>query len=230
MPYGAHAEIDLVEIELQDFLLRKRPLDADGEQRLLELAVQILLVGQQEILGHLLGDGGGAFGPPLAPILEILVDRTRDAGEIQAAMLVEAPVLGRQESLNDHLRDDVDGHKNAPLTRVLRHQRTVIGMDARHDGRFVLCQPLVVRQILRGPPHVEADDRRGCQEQHHAGSEGEREQAEQPAALLAPPLGPRWRWRRQDLNRSHSNEIPDISCCLVRCIARSKRDARWFAH
>src|ERR1043165_413799 len=43
----------------------------------------------------------------------------------------------------------------------------------------------------------------------------EGEQAQQPAALLAPPSGA-WRLRwRQDLDWSHRNEIPGISCCLV---------------
>ena len=63
----AHAEIDLVEVELEDLLLGEGALDADGEHRLLELAIELLLAGQQEVLGDLLGDGGGALGPPPLP-------------------------------------------------------------------------------------------------------------------------------------------------------------------
>ena len=59
---GADAEVDLVEVELEDLVLRVGALDADGEDRLLQLALELLLARQQEVLGHLLGDGRGALG------------------------------------------------------------------------------------------------------------------------------------------------------------------------
>ena len=62
---GAAAEIDLVEIELENAVLRENLLDPQREQRLLDLALERDLVGQQEILGDLLGDGRGADRPPI---------------------------------------------------------------------------------------------------------------------------------------------------------------------
>ena len=183
---GAHAEIDLVEIELEDLVLGVGALDADGEDRFLELAVELLLARQQEVLGHLLGDGGGAFGAPSCrQFCEIVVDGAADAGEIEPAVLVEALVLGRQERGDDQLRDDVDGHEDAPLARVLGHQAAVVRMDARHDRRLVLGEALVVGQVARGFPDEEPDDRRGRQEQHDARRKTKAEQAQQPAALCA---------------------------------------------
>ncbi len=102
-PIRSDAEIDLVEIELEDLLLGEGPLDADGENRLLQLAIQVLLARQQEVLGDLLRDGGGTLRAPLAPVLEILVERAGDAREVESAVLEEAPVLRRQEGVDDDL-------------------------------------------------------------------------------------------------------------------------------
>ena len=60
---GAEAEIDLVEIELEDLLLGIGALDLEREQRFLDLALERDLVGQKEVLGDLLGDGRGALRP-----------------------------------------------------------------------------------------------------------------------------------------------------------------------
>ena len=57
---GAEAEEDLVEVELEDLVLGVGLLDAEREDRFLDLAVERLLVGEQEVLGDLLGDGRGA--------------------------------------------------------------------------------------------------------------------------------------------------------------------------
>src|SRR5262249_60760280 len=47
---GAHAEIDFVEIELEDALLREGALDLHRQQRFLNLARERQLVGEQEVL------------------------------------------------------------------------------------------------------------------------------------------------------------------------------------
>jgi hypothetical protein len=58
---GAHAEIDFVEIEFEDVLLGEGALDLHRQQRFLDLARERQLVGAQEVLGDLLGDGGGTL-------------------------------------------------------------------------------------------------------------------------------------------------------------------------
>ena len=45
---GAHAEIDLIEIELEDLLLGEGALDADGKDRLLQLALDGLVAATRE--------------------------------------------------------------------------------------------------------------------------------------------------------------------------------------
>ena len=94
---GANAEIDLVEIQLEDLVLRVGTLDADGEDSLLELALHRALAAEQEVLGDLLGDRRATLGTPVVTLdlgLDDFEDGTRDALEVDAAMLVEAAVLG----------------------------------------------------------------------------------------------------------------------------------------
>ena len=55
------AEVDLVEVELEDLLLGIGGLDADAEQDFANLAVERAIRAQEEILRHLLGDGRGAL-------------------------------------------------------------------------------------------------------------------------------------------------------------------------
>src|ERR1700722_1372068 len=103
-PVSAETEIDFVEIKLEDLVLAVGTLDLEGEQRLLDLARERYLVGQQEGLGDLLGDGGGALRPTaLAEVLDVEQSGARDAAEIKPAMLVEILVLGRDEGVGDEL-------------------------------------------------------------------------------------------------------------------------------
>ena len=57
---SAATEINLVQIKLEDLFLGEGALDADGKDRLLQLALHRLVARQEEVLGHLLGDGRGA--------------------------------------------------------------------------------------------------------------------------------------------------------------------------
>ena len=77
---GADAEIDLVEIELEDLVLGEGVLDAEREQRLLDLAAQRDLAAQEEVLGDLLGDGRSPDRPAIVPQpLEVGEDGAQDA-------------------------------------------------------------------------------------------------------------------------------------------------------
>ena len=58
---GARAEIDLIEIEVENLVLRERAVDANRKDRLLRLAQEGLLARKQEVLRNLLGDRGRAF-------------------------------------------------------------------------------------------------------------------------------------------------------------------------
>ena len=63
---GAAAEIDAVEIELEDLVLGEFALERERQDRFLDLAAEAAVVGQEDVARELLGDGRGradAGGP-----------------------------------------------------------------------------------------------------------------------------------------------------------------------
>ncbi len=113
---GALAEIDLVQVQLEDALLAQRPLDPDRQQRLLDLAREADLVGQQHVLDHLLGDGRCADRPlALAALHQVGRGGAQDGQRVDAVVAEEALVLGGDEGVLDEVRDRPVRHEDAPL-------------------------------------------------------------------------------------------------------------------
>ena len=161
----ARAEIDLVEIELEDALLGVGLLDPEGEDRLADLAGERGLVVEQEVLGDLLGDARGAFRP-LARVGEVGDDGAAEADEVDAGMGEEALVLGGDEGLQDALGHGGDGHEDALFLRVLCEKPAVGGVEARDGRRLVVGELLVVGQAVAEMPEqarhdAEAHDQAG---------------------------------------------------------------------
>ena len=203
---GADAEIDLVEIELEDLLLGEGALDADGKDRFLQLALDGLIAGQEKILGDLLGNCRGADrAPARRRVAQIGDDGADDALHVEAAMLVEVLVLGGDESVDDAGRDRGDRHVDAPLARELGDQRAVIGVDAGHHGRLVFRQDFVVRQLARHLPQDEGGGTGRGDEHDHGRGEHETDETQEEPATAAPPALRRLDW----LSNVHRRTRPD---------------------
>ncbi len=147
----AEAEIDLVEVELEDAVLRERRLDAQRQQRLANLALIGALVREQEVLGHLLGDRRGAL-LPLAAGAHIRHHGADDTFGVDTRMLVEILVLGGEKRLDDELGHGLDRHVKPPLAGIFGDQRSVGSVDAGHDRRLVIGELRMVGQVLREHP------------------------------------------------------------------------------
>ena len=142
----AQAQIDFVEIEFEDALFRIGRLDAEAQQHLADLALEAALIGEQEVLGHLLGDGRGALHA-----LAALHQNHKSAGDalgINAAMGVEILVFRRKEGLLHHGGNGGAGQIEAPLARIFRQDGAVARMHAGHHGGLVILQLGGVGQIL----------------------------------------------------------------------------------
>ena len=138
---GADAEIDFVEVELEDLLLRERALDLHREQRFLDLAGHRHFVGQQEVLGDLLRDRGRALRTAAgAVVLDVGQAGARDAREVDAAVLVEALVLGRDEGVDHKPRYCLDRQVEPALARILGEQLAVGGVHARHHRGLIVLK------------------------------------------------------------------------------------------
>src|SRR5437763_1241309 len=92
------AEVDLVQVEKKDVVLGEVLLQAQRKEDLLELAPQPFLVPQEEVLHHLLGDGGSAESFLAAQRIDDCGAGERE--RIEARMLVEVLVLRRDHRLH----------------------------------------------------------------------------------------------------------------------------------
>ena len=162
----AEPEIDLVEIELEDLLLGVGLLDPQRQQGFADLAAEAPLVGQEEVLGHLLGDGRGALGALAA--LDQHAHGAQDALGIHAVMRVEILVLRRDEGLLHQGRNGGRGQVEPSLAGIFGQQAAIARLHAGQHGRLVFLELGVVRQILLEFPH-----RHG----RHAGDDDEHQRA-----------------------------------------------------
>jgi hypothetical protein len=101
---SALAQVDVVQVELEDLVLGGARFEDDREELLLELAPVRLLLRQEEVLHELLRQGAAA--DEVGPIaLQVGDDRADDADRVDAGVIIEAPVLDREHRL-DHLLGD----------------------------------------------------------------------------------------------------------------------------
>jgi hypothetical protein len=92
---GAGAEIDAVQIEGEDLLLGELHLQPDGQHQLLHLAAHVLVGGQEQVLGQLLGQGRAALNDP--PGAHVRHHGPAHADRIEAGVIVEAAILDGDE-------------------------------------------------------------------------------------------------------------------------------------
>ena len=92
---GVFAQIDLVQIDGQDFIFGEILFQAIGQNGLLHLALVAALGGQQELLDELLRDSAAALAG--AAFAEIVDGRAGDGQRVHAHVPVEGVVLGGQK-------------------------------------------------------------------------------------------------------------------------------------
>ncbi len=129
---GAAAEVDGVEVALEDLLLALLALELQGEEGLLELALEGPLLGEVEDLHVLLGDRRRALRAVAAGVAE---RRPDDALGVDALVGPEALVLGRDDRLLDVVGHLAVGDRLAVLGREGAQLGLAVGVvDARRLG------------------------------------------------------------------------------------------------
>src|SRR3954453_9735368 len=141
------------------------PLEPNGVDHLLDLAEQRAVGLEEQILGKLLGDGGAALDH--AAGLEIAEAGAEEPQRIDAEMLVEAAVFGRDHSARKINWEPVEPHIAAAQAPLGEH-----GAVARKDGE--VGRAVVKGQQRRVGQAIEQDENdRG----EHEGADPTREQA-----------------------------------------------------
>ena len=141
---GPESQVDFVQIELKDLILRKRPLDPQRKDDLLRFTGDGDLVCEQKILRHLLGDGRGADRAPVGIDPTQVRDRcANDARDIDPPVGVERLVLSGQKRPDDLLGHRLDRYEHPFFARELRHQTAVARVDPRYHRRIIVRKLLV---------------------------------------------------------------------------------------
>ncbi len=94
-------EVHGVEVLLEDLALRVLVVEAIGEDELLGLALQVLLVAEDPVLDELLRDRRSTLGDLAAG--EVLDEGPRHAADVDAGVLPERLVLGVDDGVDEDL-------------------------------------------------------------------------------------------------------------------------------
>src|SRR5262245_37771103 len=129
---GAAAEINRIEIKLENFRLAQRMLDPRRHNHLADLALIGQVFADQEVLDDLLGDGRAALRAPRTR--EIADEGADQAALVDALVLIKAPVLGRDNSLLHVLWEISEHHPYPPLV-LLEHLGKAFSLAVEHDAR-----------------------------------------------------------------------------------------------
>ena len=105
---GAAAEISPVEIELEEFRFGVVVFEIDGDERLFDLSRDGALGRQEHVFGELLRQRATALDDRVRA--GVLHQRARRTHDVDAEMIVEAPILGGEHRLDDVVGHLVDGH------------------------------------------------------------------------------------------------------------------------
>ena len=128
---GAAAEIDGVEIELENLPLAQLAFDPRRHDHLADLALVGEIVTHQQVLRDLLGDGRAALRA--AGLGKVADEGADQAALVDPLVLIEAPVLGRNEGFLHVLRNVGEHHPHAALI-LLEHLRETFALAVEHDA------------------------------------------------------------------------------------------------
>jgi hypothetical protein len=217
------SEVDLVEVEVEDFVLREALLDAVGEDHLADLASELALGAQQQALHHLLRNGAGALSD-LAAGAQVHPDRPQDRRVIDAGVLEEGVVLAGHEGEHHVPGDLVELRQLPPLAVELADQPALAVEHVARQGGPVIANVAQVREVPHecdvageGPREddqrehasgYERDPKSTRSKKSHSNSGGYPTVAESdPVALPLPIRGTVSEWRALP-GPSHSSWIP----------------------
>ena len=141
------AEVDLVQIDVKDLLLRQVLLQSSREDELLDLAGQGALVAQEQRLHGLLGErGASALARAGKNVAE---EALRDVQVIDAGMFEEVGVFRARDCLNHDLWDLPVGHDGPALLEDFPHNRAIRSIEPGGLRWVVVLERVEVRQIAR---------------------------------------------------------------------------------
>ncbi|MNS57828.1 hypothetical protein D3C72_907270 [compost metagenome] len=157
---GAVAQVDLVHVELKDLVLGELGFDLERQQQFVELARIGLFRRQVEVARDLHGDRAAALR--LGALDDVGQHRARHAHPVDAAVAVEAVVLGRQHRLTHDGGNLVKAQHVAVFFAVFADQNLVRRVDAQRHPWPVVGHGVQVGQAGPGQRQGEPERKRAA--------------------------------------------------------------------
>jgi len=176
---SAAAEIDAVQIELDDLVLGEAPFERQRQYAFADLAGEGAVVVEEDIAGELLGDGRSPLSP--APLLDAHAKSAEHANRIDAGVRAEAPVLDRDDRVAHHRRDAVIGD---PLAEARPHRvddLAIGGANPDHLAEIVAADELAIGGQLADRDR-DRDGKRDQADHRHIGEDLEAGGKDSPEA------------------------------------------------
>ena len=180
---GPVPEVDRVQVVGEDLVLRPVLLELPGERRLLQLPRHATTAPGELVLDELLRDRRAALHGGL--VADIGQECAPHAAKVDAAVLVEPFVLGRDDRLLHQRRDLPARHEDAALVAAqdVENRVPVGGVDVAVDLLVLLAQRVEPLELL---PDRKDEAVRECGRREHAQHGEESEEAELPDPAPAP--------------------------------------------
>ena len=164
---GALAQVDLVEVQLQDLVLAELPFQLHRDQRFLDLAFTRAAGAEEKGARHLLGDGGSTLR---RAAFEVGPGGAHQAAQADAAMFVKARVFHREHGLLQGLRHLCDRQVQTPFAAELGNLHAVGRQHLQVLARPVVGGLVQRWQVVPVPPCS------GGQRQHGGCDHAQRQQ------------------------------------------------------
>ena len=180
---GAISEINRVQVRGEDPILVPALLELPGERRLLHLAADRAVVLDDRVLHELLRDRRATLHDAL--VRDVLPASANDSAEIDAVVLVEPPILDRDDRVLHQRRDLVRLEQHAALVASQHGQDrlAVVRVDVAVSLGLDLVAGVELRDLAGQRGH-EAEREGGRAEQRQEPQEGEETELANPAPGL----------------------------------------------
>ena len=152
------AQVDLVEVVLEDLFLGVHPLGDHGHERFLDLALEGAVALQEEVLHELLGQGAAALHHPSPP--QVGHEGPHHRHRVHAAMVVEALVLHREHGLLHHGRHVFQPDDPPLFPDAVVETGDHLGLQLQGRKEFAAVEPLYAPDgpRLEGDAHGKAPE------------------------------------------------------------------------
>ena len=164
---------NVIAVEREDLALGVALLDLHRENEFLELPLERLLVGQEQVPRQLLGQRAGAVALAVDDVLDRRDEQARNA---EAEVVFEGLIFGGDDGLSEQRRDLLVGHDDAALGGELADDLALEVEDARDRVRRVVVERGNLRQVVGGSEEQaaeRAEPGREHEEQGDGGAAGE---------------------------------------------------------